>query len=83
MNILFAPATVENVTAPAVGGSERYPVAPNMFLELIVNNIANRQSPVDPTNSFYPYYDSGSYNRYGPRTGWNSGPGSEVHDNDA
>jgi iron complex outermembrane receptor protein len=40
-------------------------VAPNMFLELIVNNIANRQPPVDPTNSFYPYYDSGSYNSYG------------------
>jgi hypothetical protein len=38
-----AAATVENVTAPAVRDSERYAVAPNMFLELIVNNISNRQ----------------------------------------
>jgi hypothetical protein len=49
---------------PAVRGSERYAVAPNMFLELIVNNIANRQPPVDPTNSFYPCYDSGYRRAY-------------------
>jgi outer membrane receptor protein involved in Fe transport len=48
-----------------INGSERYAVARGMFLELIVNNIFNRQPPYDPTNGSYPYYDTGSYNGYG------------------
>jgi iron complex outermembrane recepter protein len=48
-----------------LNGSERFAVAPGMFLEVIVNNITNRQPPVDPTNNTHPYYDTGIYNDYG------------------
>jgi iron complex outermembrane recepter protein len=48
-----------------LNGSERFAVAPGMFLEVIVNNITNRQPPIDTTNNTYPYYDSGIYNDYG------------------
>jgi outer membrane receptor protein involved in Fe transport len=48
-----------------VNGSGRYAIAPNMFMQLIVNNIANRRPPFDPSNPNYPYYDSGSYNDNG------------------
>jgi outer membrane receptor protein involved in Fe transport len=48
-----------------LNGSERFAVAPGMFLEVIVNNITNRQPPVDPANNTYPYYDNGIYNGYG------------------
>jgi iron complex outermembrane receptor protein len=34
-------------------------------VQLIVNNIFNRQPPVDSTNNSYPYYDQGSYTAYG------------------
>jgi iron complex outermembrane receptor protein len=36
-----------------------------VFLQLIVNNIANKQPPLDATNTQYPYYDNGSYTGYG------------------
>jgi outer membrane receptor protein involved in Fe transport len=67
----YAPTWTADQTARTVGpwvvfnGSEKYTINPSVFLQLIVNNIANKQPPVDATNTQYPYYDNGSYTGYG------------------
>jgi outer membrane receptor protein involved in Fe transport len=48
-----------------VNGSEKYAFNRSMYVQLIVNNVFNRQPPVDSTNNSYPYYDQGSYTAYG------------------
>jgi outer membrane receptor protein involved in Fe transport len=48
-----------------VNGSAKYAINRGMYVQLIVNNIFNRQPPVDSTNNGYPYYDQGSYTAYG------------------
>ncbi len=48
-----------------VNASEKIELVPNVYLQLIVNNIANKQPPRDPTNNFYPYFDTTLYNAYG------------------
>jgi outer membrane receptor protein involved in Fe transport len=48
-----------------VNASEKIELVSNVYLQLIVNNIANKQPPRDPTNNFYPYYDTTLYNAYG------------------
>ncbi len=45
-----------------VNASEKIRLVPNVYLQLIVNNIANKQPPSDPTNSVYPYFNNFLYN---------------------
>ncbi|HZP66065.1 MAG TPA: TonB-dependent receptor, partial [Rudaea sp.] len=66
-----APTWASDGSARNVGpwivysGSTKYSFTHDMYLQLIVNNITNKQPPKDPTNGSYPYYDSGDYNAYG------------------
>jgi outer membrane receptor protein involved in Fe transport len=46
-------------------GSERYAITDNLFTQVIVNNIADKRPPNDPTNTSFPYYSPFSYNSYG------------------
>lgn len=48
-----------------VNASEKVELLSNVYLQLIVNNIANKQPPTDPTSGTYPYYDVTLYNAYG------------------
>lgn len=67
----YAPTWASDGSARNVGpwivynASAKYAFTPDMSLQLIVNNLTNRQPPKDPTNGSYPYYDSGNYNAYG------------------
>jgi outer membrane receptor protein involved in Fe transport len=48
-----------------VNASEKIRLVPNVYLQLIVNNIANKQPPSDPTNGGYPYFNEFLYNGLG------------------
>jgi len=67
----YAPTWTNDQSAHNVGpwvmvnGSEKFSFNRSMYVQLIVNNVFNRQPPVDSTNNSYPYYDQGSYTAYG------------------
>jgi iron complex outermembrane recepter protein len=46
-------------------GSVSYRPTRNLELSLLVNNIANKMPPADPTYTAYPYYNVQNYNVYG------------------
>jgi iron complex outermembrane recepter protein len=46
-------------------GSVSYRPTRNLELSLLVNNIANKMPPADPTYTTYPYYNVDNYNVYG------------------
>ena len=46
-------------------GSVSYQATRNIELSLLLNNIANKMPPVDPTYTTYPYYNVENYNVYG------------------
>jgi iron complex outermembrane recepter protein len=46
-------------------GSVSYRPVRNLELSMLVNNIANKMPPVDPTYVSYPYFNNENYNVYG------------------
>ncbi|GFZ88165.1 TonB-dependent receptor [Dyella caseinilytica] len=46
-------------------GSVSYRPTRNLEFSLLLNNIANKMPPVDPTYTTYPYYNVENYNVYG------------------
>ena len=69
--IRYAPTWANDQSARDIGpwvmvnGSEKYTINRSIYVQLVVNNIFNRQPPADSTNNNYPYYDTGSYTGYG------------------
>jgi outer membrane receptor protein involved in Fe transport len=61
-----ADGSTRNVPAWIIwNGSVKYAITPDMSVQLIVNNITNKQPPKDPSNGSYPYFDFTFYNPYG------------------
>jgi iron complex outermembrane recepter protein len=46
-------------------GSVSYRPTRNLEFSLLLNNIANKMPPIDPTYNVYPYYNVENYNVYG------------------
>jgi outer membrane receptor protein involved in Fe transport len=67
----YAPTWTSDSSSRNVGpwtifnGSERYDITDSLFTQVIVNNIADKRPPNDPTNISFPYYSPFSYNSYG------------------